>query len=184
MPTQRTVDTPQGALTYTLTRKHIKNYNLRVRQGQVLLSVPTPVTDRQADDFVRARAKWIADAIGRQASRPTQPLTPPPRAQCVEILSRALERMYPLVAGQGVVRPVLKVRAMRSQWGNCHYRQGYITLNTALAACPQPLQDYVALHELVHFIHHDHGPGFYAAMDALMPDWKSRRRELKYYTLD
>jgi len=37
----------------------------------------------------------------------------------------------------------------------------------------------VALHELVHFLHHDHGPGFYAQMDALMPDWKGRRRALK-----
>lgn len=55
---------------------------------------------------------------------------------------------------------------MRSQWGNCHYQQGYITLNTALARCPEPLRDYVALHELVHFLHHDHGTGFYAAMDA------------------
>lgn len=62
--------------------------------------------------------------------------------------------------------PQVKLRKMRSQWGNCHYQQGYITLNTALARCPEPLRDYVALHELVHFLHHDHGTGFYAAMDA------------------
>ena len=55
------------------------------------------------------------------------------------------------------------------------------TLNTALARCPQSLRDYVALHELVHFLCHDHGPGFYAAMDARMPDWRQRRRQLKDY---
>lgn len=90
-------------------------------------------------------------------------------------------RVYPLVAPDGVPLPQVKLRKMRSQWGNCHYQQGYITLNTALARCPEPLRDYVALHELVHFLHHDHGTGFYAAMDARMPDWRARRQELKGY---
>ena len=90
-------------------------------------------------------------------------------------------RVYPLVAGSGVPLPQVKLRNMRSQWGNCHYQQGYITLNTALARCPEPLRDYVALHELVHFLHHDHGSGFYAAMDARMPDWRARRQKLKGY---
>ena len=81
----------------------------------------------------------------------------------------------------GVPAPQIKLRKMKSQWGNCHYRQGYITLNTALARCPEFLRDYVALHELVHFLHHDHGPGFYAAMDVRMPDWRKRRQDLKKY---
>ncbi|MBQ9973426.1 MAG: M48 family metallopeptidase [Oscillospiraceae bacterium] len=183
METQRTVHTPQGDLTYTLSRKYIKNYNLRVRQGRVMLSVPMPVRERQADEFICARMSWIMAALARQTARPGQTLTPPPREQCLQILAAAVERVLPLVSQFGVTRPLLKMRAMRSQWGNCHYRQGYITLNTALAACPEELQDYVALHELVHFLHHDHGPGFYGRMDALMPDWKRRRLALREYSL-
>lgn len=53
--------------------------------------------------------------------------------------------------------------------------------NTALARCPETLRDYVALHELVHFVHPDHGPGFYGLMDRLMPDWRQRRKELRRY---
>ena len=183
METQRTVHTPQGELTYTLSRKYIKNYNLRVRQGRVMLSVPMSVRDRQADEFISARMSWIKAALARQAARPDQTLTPPPRELCMQILAVAVDRVLPLVSPLGVARPLLKVRTMRSQWGNCHYRQGYITLNTALAACPEELQDYVALHELVHFLHHDHGPGFYGCMDALMPDWKRRRLALRGYNL-
>ena len=98
------------------------------------------------------------------------------------LLAEALARMYPLVAPLGVAFPLLKLRKLKSQWGNCHWAQGYITLNTALARCPEELRDYVALHELVHFLHHDHGPGFYARMDALMPDWRRRRKTLKGYS--
>lgn len=179
----RMVDSPAGTITYVLSRKRVKNWNLRVREGQVLLSVPLRVSAAQADEFVSARAEWILRALERQEQTQKQALEQLPREQCVEILSQAVERVYPLTAALGVARPQLRLRKMKSQWGNCHYRQGYITLNTALAACPEGLQDYVALHELVHFLHPDHGPGFYAVMDRLMPDWKARRRALKNYKL-
>ena len=104
------------------------------------------------------------------------------REEQARLLREALERVYPLAASLGVAFPELKLRKLKSQWGNCHWAQGYITLNTALARCPEELRDYVALHELVHFLHHDHGPGFYARMDALMPDWRRRRKTLKGYS--
>ena len=110
-----------------------------------------------------------------------EPSPLPDRQQCQALLKAAVERVYPLVAPLGVDMPQVKLRVMRSQWGNCHWTQGYITLNTALCRCPQALQDYVALHELVHFLHHDHQAGFHSVMDALMPDWRERRQALKPY---
>ena len=138
----RITDTPAGPISYLLTRKRVKNLNLRVRNGQVSLSMPLGCPAEEADAMVRA---------------------------------------YPLVQPLGVAWPELRLRRMKSQWGNCHWRQGYITLNTALARCPETLRDYVALHELVHFVHPDHGPGFYGLMDRLMPDWRQRRKELRRY---
>lgn len=179
----RIVDSAAGQITYTLAGKRVKNWNLRVRDGQVFLSVPLRVRNSQADEFIASRADWIIRALERQKQTEKQSLEQLPRDVCMERLKAAVERMYPLAAALGVARPQLRVRNMKSQWGNCHYRQGYITLNTALASCPEQLQDYVALHELVHFLHPDHGAGFYAVMDALMPDWKQRRRVLKGYQL-
>lgn len=179
----RMVDSAAGIISYSLSRKQIKNWNLRVREGQVFLSVPLRVSERQADEFVRSRGGWILRALERQNKGAKLPLEALPRELCMERLSAAVEHVYPLTAALGVPKPQLRLRKMKSQWGNCHYRQGYITLNTALASCPEWLQDYVALHELVHFLHPDHGPGFYAVMDALMPDWKERRRTLKNYQL-
>jgi len=179
----RVTDTPLGQVTYTLTHKRIKNWNLRIREGQVLLSVPQRVTREQADAFICSRAKWIVETLERQQQTQKLPLEELPRQECLRRLTAAVEKVYPLVEALGVSRPLLRLRKMRSQWGNCHYRQGYITLNTALASCPEELRCYVALHELVHFIHPNHGPGFYALMDRLMPDWKDRRKELKKYRL-
>lgn len=182
-PQLRLVDTPRGPLAYTLTRKRIKNLNLRVgADGAIRVSVPWRCSAKEADELVRERSGWILDAVSRQKRRQTEPLPPVSREECARLLGEALARVYPLTAPLGVALPALKLRKMKSQWGNCHWAQGYITLNTALARCPEELRDYVALHELVHFLHHDHGPGFYARMDALMPDWRRRRKALKGYS--
>lgn len=177
----RTVRTTRGRLTYVLTRKSIRNWNLHVQEEQVLLSAPLRVSNLQADLFIQSRADWIFAVQARQKQAARHALEPMPRQECMQILSAALERMLPVVAELGIARPELRLRKMSSQWGNCHYQQGYITLNAALAGCPEHLQDYVVLHELVHFVHHDHGREFKAAMTKLMPDWWIRRHELKSY---
>ena len=181
MEQYRMAATPEGAITYRLVKKRVKNLNLRLeRSGEVVLTVPLRCPAEQADAFIVEKCHWIAGHLSQRREAP--PLPPEPdRKTCARLLGEAVLRVYPLVAGGGVPMPQIKLRKMKSQWGNCHYRQGYITLNTALARCPECLRDYVALHELVHFLHPDHGPGFCAAMDVRMPDWRERRKELKRY---
>lgn len=180
----RRVDTPLGSIEYFLTVKSVKNINLRIRSdGTAAVSVPRRVSKARADDFVRSRAAWVLGHQRRRSELGT-PLVPPEKGEALPVLSAALERVYPLTAPLGVKKPVLKVRFMTSRWGSCHWTKGIVTLNTALAAVEEGLQDYVALHELVHFLHPNHGPGFYAVMDALMPDWQTRRRALRRYTLE
>lgn len=183
MNTVRVVDTEYGQLTYTLILKRVKNLNLRVRDsGEIVLSAPVHCTSEYADDFIRQKSGWIAAHQKRCEEQERMPLLPElNRTEFTRLLHQTLVRMWPLIAAKGVPMPQLKVRKMRSQWGNCHWAQGYITLNEALHRCPEHLRDYVALHELAHFLHHDHGPGFYAVLDELMPDWRMRRAELKKY---
>lgn len=178
----RTVQTADGAICYTLHRKSMKHLYLRVKSdGTVLVTAPLRASGQYIDEFVVQKSAWIKTRMSQMRQR--QPVVPlPPKAVCYEILRAAVLRVYPLVQPCSVAFPEIKMRKMKSQWGNCHCHQGYITLNTALVRCPEGLMDYVALHELVHFLHPNHGPGFQGAMTALMPDWKTRRAALKGYS--
>ena len=69
--------------------------------------------------------------------------------------------------------PVWRSRFMRSQWGSCSH-DGVIALNTHLVKTPEPVIDYVILHELCHLVHHDHSRRFYGLLSAHMPDWQER----------
>ena len=181
MEQQRIVMTELGEIKYTLIRKKVKNLNLRIREdGSVVLCVPVRCTAQQADAMIESRCSWIRRHIASLSERAVL-LPAENEAECRRRLEQAVERVFGLVEPYGVTRPELKIRTMRAQWGNCHWTKGYITLNRVLHRCPEYLQDYVALHELIHFLHHDHAAGFYGMMDALMPDWKVRRKELKRY---
>lgn len=178
----RSLETPDGTIRYILRRKRIKNLNLRVGlDGVVKLSVPYGIPQKRVEEFLQEKSGWILGHLLQRQEQGAQLLPQPSREECARLLMEALLRVYPKTAPLGVTFPQLKLRKMKSQWGNCHWAQGYITLNTALCRCPEELRDYVALHELVHFLHHDHGSGFYAKMDALMPDWRERRTILKRY---
>ena len=181
MEHRRNVWTANGQIEYILIRKNIKNLNLHIKgDGDVVLSVPVRCRTEQADEFIISKSDWIVKHL--VSKEETLPLLPEESPAVLRArLELAVDLVYPLVKGYGVARPELKIRKMRSQWGNCHWAQGYITLNRMLSRCPEHLREYVALHELVHFLHHDHGAGFYNLMDVLMPDWHIRRRELKRY---
>jgi hypothetical protein len=71
------------------------------------------------------------------------------------------------------------VRKMKSRWGSCSPRTGHIRLNTELAKKSRACLEYVLVHELVHVLEPSHNHRFKALMDRFMPEWRSRRDELK-----
>jgi len=76
--------------------------------------------------------------------------------------------------------PKWRLRFMRSQWGSCN-ESGQLALNTHLVKLPQPLVDYVVVHELCHLKQMNHGKRFQGLMDAHNPGWRDRQTELNRY---
>lgn len=98
------------------------------------------------------------------------------------VLEDSLRRMYELVRPLGVAFPVMTTRWAKTRWGSCSSGRGRISINKALIGVPPAGIDYVLLHELVHFLHPNHSPAFYARLASLMPDYRERERLLRAYT--
>ena len=75
--------------------------------------------------------------------------------------------------------PEIKIRQMKSQWGNCHWKTNYITLNKQLIHYPFEFIEYVVLHELTHFHVMNHSDAFYQIIESYMPDYKQRIMAMK-----
>lgn len=61
------------------------------------------------------------------------------------------------------------VKHNSSNWGSCS-GLGNINLNLNLVRLPEPVCDYVLLHELSHLRHPDHGKGFHSLLEELCAD--------------
>jgi predicted metal-dependent hydrolase len=93
------------------------------------------------------------------------------------------ERLPPLVdrLGRGPTR--WNLSSARTRWGSCA-PDGSIRLNWRLIHLPLQVVDYVIAHELAHLVHLNHGPRFWAKVEALMPDYDQARRLLRDYPDD
>ena len=92
-----------------------------------------------------------------------------------EVFTKVIDCYYPDFKALGVAYPKLSIRTMTSRWGSCKPNGGKITLNLELLHRPKECLEYVALHELAHFIHPNHSKEFWNFIGNMMPDYKKRK---------
>lgn len=179
------VDLDVDGVAVRLSRKRVKNLNMRIdRSGSfVEISAPWYVRDEDVVRFVRDKRTWIDEKLSRAAASPAaraERATPEEVRQwravveaCVPALVAAWEPIMSVKAG------ALVYRNMTSRWGSCQPATGRICINVRLALYPPECLEYVVVHELCHLLERGHGPRFKALMDAFMPDWRQRRDKLR-----
>ena len=163
-----------------------RRISLTVRpSGEVRLSFPTYVSERRAIAFLEAKAEWVASARRRFAARPKPPV--PTKEEVERLRAEAKASLPPrlemLARRFGLRYGKVTVRAARSKWGSCSWRND-ISLSLYLMTLPEHLRDYVMIHELCHTVHHDHSPRFHALVDRLTEGKeKLLARELRSYSI-
>lgn len=96
------------------------------------------------------------------------------------VLLAACREVEPLFAAQGVApAKEIRLRNMKSMWGNCRPKTGVLTFSTMLATVAPAEARYVVCHEYAHFLHPDHSAAFYRTLATVCPDYKERRLALR-----
>ena len=80
---------------------------------------------------------------------------------------------------ENIPYPNLKIRKMTSRWGVCNIKNNNVTLNSELSKYDISALDYVIVHELSHFIHHNHSKDFWLLVSKYCPNYKDIRKMLR-----
>jgi len=68
-----------------------------------------------------------------------------------------------------------------TRWGSCSSNKT-ISLNIGLMKLPEPLRDYVILHELAHLNHMDHSKAFWAEVALHDKNYKAHDKKIKLFS--
>lgn len=97
------------------------------------------------------------------------------RAQAKKILT---ERVNAYAGQYGFQYKKIGITSARTRWGSCSV-DGSLNFSWRLILTPLEAVDYVVVHELVHTVCHNHSRRFWNKVEAIMPDYKERRKWLR-----
>lgn len=144
-----------------VTKPGVSRVSGAVRSSLVVVSHPETVDPHLADAQTAAE-KACVRAL---------------RIQAEQLLPR---RLASLAHHHGFEYKRVTIKRMKSRWGSCDQHKN-IVLNLFLIQLPWELIDYVLMHELVHTEVLKHGPEFWQAMEARLPQAKRFRKDMCNY---
>jgi predicted metal-dependent hydrolase len=152
----------------------IRNYRLRMvtlkggllrnwlEKDELVVAFPegVPAEDPRVQDFTRRAVE---------------------RLLRLEAITYLPDRTAELAGKHQLTFAKVSVRNNRTRWGSCS-SNGNISLNIHLMRLPDALIDYIILHELVHTIHRNHGPGFHNQLELVYPGHRAAEKMIRNYS--
>jgi len=72
----------------------------------------------------------------------------------------------------------ISIKDQKSRWGSCSSKKN-LNFNWRIIMCPEPVCDYVIIHELCHLTHMNHSPNFWGLVEKYCPAYKQYKKWLK-----
>lgn len=168
---------PPPLVIHFVRMRTARRYVMRVRpDGAVRVTIPRGGSQAEARRFAERHREW---ALGQRskvlAARRPAHVEQALKAQAARELP---PRLLALAAAHGVAVTRISIRDQRSRWGSCSPK-GHIALNYRLMLMPEPVRDYILVHELMHLKQADHSRRFWRHVEAACPGFRDAERWLR-----
>jgi predicted metal-dependent hydrolase len=169
-------------MDYQLIRSKRKTLAIEItRDARLVVRAPLRCPQAKIDRFLAEKQEWIA--LHLQKMRQRRENHPEPTAEEEALLRQKAKALLPLLverysAQMGVSSTGITVTGARTRFGSCSPKNR-LCFSFRLMGYPLPAIEYVVVHELAHIRHKNHGPDFYAEIEKVLPDWKTRNQLLK-----
>jgi len=171
-----------------LVRPSVRARHLRLcvhRDGRVVLALPHRVPFHVGEKFLRSREDWIRQSLAKWRERSKNRLilaAGPYRVDKGRALAFVHEKITQFNRLYQFRFHAVRIKNPKTKWGSCS-RKGFLNFNYKILYLPEPLADYLIVHELCHLKELNHSSRFWALVGETIPDYRERRKKLRLVDL-
>lgn len=179
----------KSTIKYKIVRSRRKSIGIEIcPDGEVLVRAPVNAPLNVIENLIQERSQWIKEHQGMvierdKARKEMLAALDPITMEDMERMGDEMLKVFPqrvkmFAEMLNVTYGRITIRNQKTRWGSCSSK-GNLNFNCLLMEMPEAIRDYVIVHELCHRIELNHSKRFWALVEAVMPDYKERRRYLK-----
>lgn len=169
-------------MEYQLIRSKRKTLAIEItRDARLVVRAPLRCSQARIEQFLAEKQAWITLHLQKMQQRRENHPEPTPEEEA--LLRKKARNLLPgLVnryAVQMDVQPAgITITGARTRFGSCSPKNR-LSFSFRLMDYPMEAIEYVVVHELAHILHKNHSAAFYAEIEKILPDWRTRNRLLK-----
>lgn len=168
-------------MEYKLIYSDRKSISASVKGGKLTVRAPRGIKKPLIDEFLKKHAAWIEEHL--EAARKKESVFSSlsdseilALKKSARIYLTAKTEYYSKIMGLKFSR--ITITSATTRFGSCSSK-GNISYSWRLMLYPEPAREYVVVHELAHLVEMNHSNRFYKIVEAVLPDYKARKRMLK-----
>lgn len=170
-------------MEYELVRSRRKTLAIEIKpDGRIMVRVPLACSRETVQAFIEKQLPWIDGKLKEQAERAGRKpdiLTEQEQQDLIRQARIVFPARVDYFARQMKVDyGTVTIRGQKTRWGSCSAK-GNLNFNWKLMLAPEPVLDYVVVHELAHRKQMNHSKAFYQAVAEIMPDYQKQQQWLK-----
>lgn len=181
---EKSIKLDNKTLKYQLKNSHrAKNIRLCVyADGRFVITKPRRLSEKYVDNFITQKIEWIKDKLDKVAYGRNR--MPKDEEQKIYLrykdsaLRFIIERINYFNKIYNFKFNNIRVKNQKTCWGSCSKR-GNLNFSYRLIFLPQPLADYIIVHELCHLKELNHSKNFWNLVIKTIPNYHQLRKNLK-----
>lgn len=168
--------------SYRIIRSNRKTLAIQVTEnGEIIVRAPYLCTDKKIKRFIEANSEWLDKTLLKQKQSAERKIELSDND--IKYLKKLAKEILPQRVNyyaeiMGVKPESIKITSAQKRFGSCSGKNN-ICFSYMVMLYPPEAIDYVVVHELSHIVHHNHSKSFYALVESILPDYKTREKMLK-----
>ena len=150
--------------------------------AEVLVRAPLKTSKKRIEEFVKSHEKWLISHVEKRKKinechpEPTKEELDRLKATAKEIIPKKVEKSSAIM---GIIPEHVSINSAKTRFGSCS-AANRLNFSCRLMEHDERAIDYVVVHELAHIVHHNHSKAFWALVESYMPDYRERKKLLKF----